>query len=184
MSLMRLLSLGRSLGRATDEPTRYRMIQQGLPKFGLAEKPDEARGARAVEKSRKKTNMMQQVETKPWTPSIAAGEQETAQRFPLGRWGLFRNPFGNAMPGPKETRPVPAEPVEPVQGELSLEAVRPVRNDLTDSDVMVIRSPKAAAELIPAPALPQADGRGGSEAAAQEPVWTRLKSQLFGASEA
>jgi hypothetical protein len=173
MSLMRLLSVGCSLGRVTDQPNRYRILRRGLPKFG-PDKPG------TVEKNRKKTNTMQNADAKSWSAPIAgamaAEEAKPVQPFPLGRWNFFRNPFGNMSPKPSR----PVEPIAPVQGELSLDAVRPVRNDLTDSDVMVIRGPKGASEA--ASVQPSA----GSEALGpeREPVWSRLKNQFFGADKA
>ena len=55
--------------------------------------------------------------------------------FPRGRWAL--NPFKSEKPAPR-----PA-----IQGELSLDKVKPVRNDLCDSDLELV----AAARPQPAP---------------------------------
>jgi hypothetical protein len=201
-SLIRLLAVGCSLGRVADRPNRYRILRQGLPKFGRPEKPSAAGPARAAERNRNANNTMQHVEVnaKPWSASAAATASAAAiatsaatataaveqtkptqaQRFPQGRWSLFRNPFAFGNTPSKASRPV--EPVAPVQGEFSLDAVRPVRNDLTDSDVMVIRSPKAEAESVTEPVQRLA----GAEAcvSGREPVWSRLKHQFFGADKA
>ena len=115
---------------------------------------------------------------------VAPGANQTAHgavghRFPLGRWTMFRNPFSKSS---KPANP----PAGPVQGELWLDLVKPVRNDLTDSDVVVVAghsvsSPDAelavrATEEPPPMSLPE-------EKVAAEPVWSRLKTQFFGAEK-
>jgi len=52
------------------------------------------------------------------------------QAYPRGRWTVFRNPFVK--------RGKSVEPTPPVQGELLLDLVKPVRNDLSDSDLEVV----------------------------------------------
>lgn len=84
------------------------------------------------------------------------------QAFPRGRWTFFRNPFSCA--------PKPKMAEGPVQGELSLDSVRPVRNDLSDSDFEITRRtrPKAAtADLALA-------GAESIEAVETPPVETQL----------
>jgi hypothetical protein len=55
-----------------------------------------------------------------------------AQAYPLGRWTLLKRPFVK--------RSKPAVPAAPVQGELLLDLVRPMRNDLSDSDLEIVRA--------------------------------------------
>jgi len=57
------------------------------------------------------------------------------QAYPRGRWTVFRNPFVK--------RGKSVEPTPPVQGELLLDLVKPVRNDLSDSDLEVVAATKA-----------------------------------------
>lgn len=70
--------------------------------------------------------------------------------YPLGRWTLFKNPFV------KRSSPPPA-PVAPVQAEMMLDLVRPIRNDLSDSDLELVPAResgpvrKAASAPSPAP---------------------------------
>ncbi len=192
MSLMRLLTVGRSLGAVRDQPSRYKMPQQSLlPKFGAAKQevaelsmaePDlTAASAPPVETKvipraaseptaakDKRTKVMTAVETE-FPAANAAAPATPPQAYPQGRWTLFRNPFGAATAKPK------AGPA-PVQGELSLDAVKPVRNDLSDSDLEVIRVSRTAPVAgTPAAAeeLPESAG----------PVWDRLKTQVFGADK-
>jgi len=116
------------------------------------------------------------------TPQGTAGH-----RFPLGRWTLFRNPFL------KKAKPATSVRT-PVQGELWLDLVKPVRNDLTESDVEVVA---AATPAAPAPEVPVPESRpssislsssieltaNGCEESVPEPVWSRLKMQFFGAEK-
>ena len=100
-----------------------------------------------------------------------------AQKFPLGRWSVFRNPFIN----PAKPAKVSAGPARvPVQGELLLDLVKPVRNDLADSDLVVVagRAAEGIGVKAGAPltvAVP--------EPVAAEPVWNRIKTQFFGAEK-
>ena len=93
--------------------------------------------------------------------------------FPLGRWTLFRNPFS------KTPKAKLAEAT--VQPELSLDAVKPVRNDLSDADLELVQSAKRAPEKC-APAMSQ------PEPVAIAPVdgvaWNRIKTQFFGTGKA
>lgn len=93
-----------------------------------------------------------------------------AQVYPMGRWTLFKNPFG------KRSKPV--EPVAPVQGELLLDMVRPIRNDLSDSDLELVpanRSTRTTSKELSEPSLAQSAVvpiicRREEMAASQEPV--------------
>ena len=86
--------------------------------------------------------------------------------FPRGRWTLFRSGAAEA--------PRPEHSV--VQGELVLDTVKVVRNDLNEADLEVVPARKAPA----APAAPQPQ-KAASGAAV---LWSRITSRLFGASEA
>jgi hypothetical protein len=174
------------------------MTQQSLlPKFGagkqetaelpVAEPESKAVSAPPVETkaisraaseptaaNEKRTRVMTAVETE-FPAANAAAPAPPPQAYPQGRWTLFRNPFGAATAKPK------AGPA-PVQGELSLDAVKPVRNDLSDSDLEVIRvSRPAPVAGTPAPVGPPAAAVELPESAG--PVWDRLKTQFFGADK-
>lgn len=202
MSLLRLLTVGRSLGTIRDQPSRYKMTEQALlPKFGATKQSEivespraemnlKAASAPSVEEKaiqktavepaaakEKGTKIMTAVETGfPAVNTAAAAEPK--QAFPQGRWTIFRNPFGGALAKSKAAQ-------APVQGELSLDAVKPVRNDLRDSDLEVIRvsrpapvEPVAVTSVVLAPpaastAPPESVG----------PAWDRLKTQFFGAGK-
>ena len=193
MGLMQLLALGRSLGRLNSRQVRYKMTQQSLlPKFGTGGKPDSVRNSEPLEKQiseagREKTvvpgrDLRKNAEDrtmimKSTVPSesasvAAASHSETNQAYPHGRWNLFKNPFA------KTPRAKP--PAEPRQSELLLESVKPVRNDLTDSDLEVVaanRPPAEAARTIGEPGSPS------GEPDASRLAWGRVKTQLFGAEK-
>lgn len=87
--------------------------------------------------------------------------------FPKGRWTLPENPFRSSYT-PKTKR------ARGVQAELSLDNVKPVRNDLSDSDLELVPLEPAAPTQEK---LPIADG---GEAFRMASVWVRLKTRLFG----
>jgi hypothetical protein len=91
--------------------------------------------------------------------------------FPLGRWTLFKNPFSKA-PKPKaiETR---------AQPELSLDMVKPVRNDLSDTDLELVQPAKCTSEKDGPATRPV----GLVTAAPERAAWDRIKTQLFGAGK-
>lgn len=99
-------------------------------------------------------------------PSAASA---TKQRFPLGRWTPFRT-------APVASPFRPPSPPQPVQKELTLDDVKPVRNDLAHADLVVVRS-----EGKPLPAVATARAAKPDPA---EPVWSRVKTQFFGMQKA
>lgn len=104
--------------------------------------------------------------------------------FPRGRWTLFKNPFSKA--GKTKTT------TAPVQTEMRLDLVKPVRNDLSDSDLEVVRvqsrpAVEVAERLAAAPAvsvMPVAPSAPVAAAESNEPVmWDRIKNQFLGAGK-
>ena len=89
-------------------------------------------------------------------------EAASVPRVPLGRWTSMRNPFA-AKPAPKTEATM-------VQTEMRLDAVKPVRNDLSDADL----------ELVPArqSELEAAESKSGAEA---QPLPRFALARLFGA---
>src|SRR6185295_12940430 len=133
MSLMQLLSVGRSLCGIRDEPSRYKMTQDNLlPKFGsppevgkndAAQEPVRSTSLKAMEgpKQDKKSNVGRE-EGIRMRLLVLAGKVDPpvrpapsgpapAQAFPSGRWTMPKNPF--------TTKSGPSHPAKgPVQGEL------------------------------------------------------------------
>lgn len=105
------------------------------------------------------------------TETATEKKPATQNAFPRGRWTLQANPFGTM-------RRVPASPVQSapstVQGELSLDKVRPVRNDLSDTDLELIPVTRAQENVFaaPGPAV-QVPGKKVS-------FWARLKARFRG----
>ena len=128
MALMDLLTMGRSLSEVRDNRHRYKIKSSKLPTFGNPAGPVlEKRfgvGA-AVRRGRKAERNVLRMGAKPMrTEGIVEEKDMNAQ--PGKRWSLKGNPFKSVASEP---------PRETVQGELSLEKVKPVRNDLTGSDL-------------------------------------------------
>jgi len=180
MSLMQLLTVGRSFGSVEDGPSPYRMIQENLlPKFGAADRsemkrppveasvaagPSDPRGPAgwpdAPKRSETKMNATEtQVQAAP-----GASAPPPPHAYPLGRWTIMRNPFHRRAAAPKSP--------SLVQGELSLDAVRPVRNDLNESDLEVI--PARAQPGVSDDAAPT-EKAGGATAF----LWNRLRARLL-----
>lgn len=173
MGLMQLLLVGRSLKTARNRRSPYRLRQQYLlPRFGAepasvesAKEPSRltdikvSRPASSTPPVRRleetglpAAGVAPQVPTRP-----AAGER---QGFSI--WNLFRR------------RKPAARTLGPMQGELLLESVRVVRNDLSDSDLEVV--PSVAGES----ASPKAPGKPASVTAKRpEPVWSRMAERTL-----
>ena len=185
MSLMRLLTVGRSIGTINDQPSRYKMTEQHLlPKFGPIGGGEEKAASRATQAAAPKVERLKQ-RLSTWKKMLKPKKKMSSEAlnkagpdnqpiavvnvpkaaFPLGRWPMIKNPFG--------ARRTDQTPSTPKQGELSLDLVKPIRNDLSDADLEVVPACKASVseeEKIKVPA-----GK-------HEPVgylWSRLFSRLF-----
>lgn len=184
MSLMQLLAVGQSVRAVKDRPSPYRMRQQSLlPRFGpaglsgqgppvsgpgISPSPDGpcdvGRGVGSAHQLGLGTA------PGPAQQPAPAAAAAPAQPYPAGRW--LTKPWGrvNRVGGPQAAQ-------GPVQGELSLETVRPVRNDLTDSDVEVVpaaRPSSGAPEPVHRKPEPCAHA-----APARTPLWTWLRARLL-----
>jgi len=172
MSLMQLLMVGRSLNTAQDRPSPYRVTQQNLlPHFGGKSHSDEAtildHAAQASRVAAAVRHEMTTQEDKPSdepagtkTPSPTSGQAKPGQHWRF--W--LRNPF--------RLDPEAKKPTEVIQGELVLESVKVVRNDLSDADLELIPGVKVKAKMIiqdqPMPSC-------------REPlVWPRVTARVFG----
>ena len=101
------------------------------------------------------------------------------QAYPQGRWTVFRNPFVK--------RGKSVEPTPPVQGELLLDLVKPVRNDLSDSDLEVV--PATEAPLVrqtvietesPLPSPSSVPSRSDLKPELAAADWARVRDQFTG----
>ena len=186
MSLLQLLTVGQSFRPIKDRPSRYRMRQQYLlRRFGLSicpgpppggTSPGSSAPAQAPSKPGLKGQSSAVVQTRmnatnlSSTVSSATPPIVPPQPYPAGRWtSKFKNQFHRSS--------APAPPQVPVQGELSLETVRPVRNDLSDSDLEVV---PAVGPVQPAPSgaatVPKFSGQASRPAS---PLLGWLRRQLL-----
>lgn len=148
MSLVRLLSAGKSLVGGQDMPSRYRMNKQmRLPKFISTRNPftSEATKDAAL--------------TQPETPKQSRPQQTSSAARPSTResqltalvlrlvlatrrsaaWLGKTNPLSRFVESarPKKSA-IPSFTKPPIQSELCLEKVQVVRNDLSDADLEVV----------------------------------------------
>lgn len=196
MSLLRLLTAGKSLVGLKTPDSRYQVTNERLlPQFGSKKTPFRTRG-----------------ETVP-TPPVTSGQEAPAQppdskcqKSPVlddrsrGQSGssVEKRAFQPKMSSQKladwgsrcvakfagKLRARPAKPAIPtfttplMQGELSLERVKVVRNDLSDSDVDIIRRKPEATSTNRPLSVPE---RQTSEPA--DSAWSRVTGRLFGAGK-
>ncbi len=169
MSLLKLLSTGKSLVGLKNTASPYRMRAGNLlPKFGSPKNPFQSSSrtdaktpasnaptqmeADSLFDSKPKAELPRSVpvpkETKPATPALkfepkpaspAPAAQSAKPRGSLAGWIKKFNPLAHLpkrQPRGGTVKPKAARAV--VQGELSLEKVRPIRNELNDSDLEII----------------------------------------------
>ena len=110
--------------------------------------------------------------TQPGPAKVAIYMEATKKLRPFGGWSLFKNPFNRAPGRKKESGPV--------QTELSLESVKPVRNDLSDTDFEPARTPQLAVQPPEAPREPAAVQPLVSTGTSNHgSPWQRFKTRLF-----
>ena len=115
-----------------------------------------------------------QPELRPAAPAL---EGRARKPLPVSAWVRKLNPLAllpSRQPGARASRSRSPRPV--VQGELSLEKVKVMRNDLSDTDL----------EIVPArPAMKSAPNRTPSAALAldEATAWDRLTARFFNTEE-
>jgi len=130
MSLMRLLTATRSISDVKNEPSPYRMTQQGLlPKFG----PRRRAPVKQENLGEGNGNRMEA------DCSLKSESSRKPKRLAAWWEKLFR-------------RKARREPREPVQAELALDTVKVVRNDLSDVEAAETAKPvKGRLKVEPPP---------------------------------
>jgi hypothetical protein len=145
MSLVRLLTAGKSLVGIQDSKSRYRSVDpRAMPKFGSEKKvnTDIARksGARPSVVKSNAENSKAEVETMP---------AETARKARgsgwVSQWGSKLSSLVTQKPRPTRSA-ISRSNCVPVQGELSLDNIKVVRNDLSDADLEVVTKKMAPAK--------------------------------------
>ena len=195
MSLLRLLTAGKTLVGLKSSELRYRFSNpRGLPRFNAKKNPFRATTlpdpniigaispATRVELGKPDSAVPAPAKPSPQpSPLPVASKQSSGsgvkrngllkQVTRVKSWFGWRNPAKAA--GRRPSRPL-------VQPELSLEKVRVMRNDLSDSDLEIVNAQPAprpqARPLKPTPAHP-------AGVSTSQHSWTRVTSRLFGAGK-
>src|SRR5262245_35483981 len=187
MSLMKLLSVSKSFAGGRSSLGRYKMAEQGLlPKFAPVGRAVSLAPQRKSDQvaSRQEPNGMtvpssslqQQSFNAPQTvaepaktfvPSARSAVCVNANATPTDWCRLGKKPLVNRLGGR-------SKPPGPAQFELSLDAVKPVRNDLSDSDL----------QIVPAKPAVNPDALKSNPASWLRPeltglAWSRLTARFF-----
>ena len=160
MSLLRLLTAGRSLVTVRDTETRYRVTSQRLlPQFGSGKNPFAGREAATPSLAAAPEDKVE-----PALPCATDGKSTRAKALWLKaaeRMSLWTGKLGDrfARAHAKPAKPATSQK-EPVQGELRLDRVQVMRNDLHDADLEVVSARRG---VLPGPKRVEAsqnlDGR-------------------------
>ena len=208
MSLLRLLATGKSLEGLKDLESRYRLTTQRLlPQFGPTRNPfsnhgksepaqTEARAPgnevneRAVSESGGSTDACEATPTtlpsrvQERRASTNAGGRRFTEALRLRAAALLGGCKGKVIGmvrrlRVKEAKPaIPRFPKLPVQGLLSLDKIKVMRNDLSDADLEVISGRAPTAPASAGPGLPKA-----KEVGVAESRWGDATARLFGAGK-
>jgi len=166
MSLVRLLSTGKSLvGGATKDTSRYRMGNPGmLPKFGSVGKTVRSGKKEPAPVVCESETMDQSSQPQESLGVSAASTRKEKVSFRA----IYRGWLGRIKMRMSRIYVKPARPAAPrsaksaVQTELSLDKVRVVRNDLSETDLEIVPGKAASArsnsaltrvapEIVPGP---------------------------------
>ena len=177
MSLVRLLKAGKSLVGQENATSRYRMRSRFLlPKFGSSKNPfvsmAQTESSPPPAEARTKLARYQMTPAEiaaarlketmklPEAAPVAAGKKTVKPPVSAGVWNRLGgwlqrfNPLARLAKRNTFARPPgPASPRPPVQGELSLDKVKVMRNDLSDADVEIVPA-KTSVKTKPSPLVP------------------------------
>ena len=182
MSLMRLLTAGKSWAGGKDDIVRYRMTDpRAMPKFGSARNPFRSTAKSGSVQSESQplavaANSANHQESKVGARTAPVRRSQESKATPAllpersvhpgavragtvralnndtGAVQLWKAQLGRLasrlfQPRPRPVKRALADSAEaPVQGELSLEKIKVVRNDLSDADLEVVPAKKAIPE--------------------------------------
>ena len=208
MSLLRLLTTGKSLVGLTDTDSRYRLTHQRLlPQFGPTRNPFSSSGK--SEPVQTEARLLVQAGgggasgEGPGVPNSCGtaaaahqgGAQDRASSTSAGGQGFTeamrlraaalasgcRAKLTGLLGRARVKAAKPAIPQFtklPVQGELSLDKIKVARNDLSDADLEVVPARTPTAPASVGPAL-----RTGKRAGLAETTWGRVTAGIFGAGK-
>lgn len=143
MGLAKLLTVGRSLRQVRDQAHRYKLLTGSMPTFGREDGVGMGREPSALA-GRVEAVIVRETAQVAKTMKTDASEtsaKERSNRFLLARLSSKANPFKSSA-----KRVPPSE----CQGELSLDKVKVVRNDLSDSDLELVEAGQPARPAAPA----------------------------------
>ena len=178
MSLLRLLTAGKSLVGAKESMGRYHLSPQRLlPRFGA--KKDPFRATALPEQAQRPANVPAQAAIGCKSPEVLSATRTSSKQAQNGGWagkclsrvGALLSRRGKTV----ERAAIPRFNKPLVQGELSLDSVKVVRNDLRDSDLEFVVAKPVPSRGIPASQVVCAAGSGK--------VWNRVAGRLFGAGK-
>lgn len=202
MSLGKLLTTGKSLVGLNNSAARYQLRKGALPKFESSKNPFAAR----THAEPSIASPEREPELPKMTPAeIAAANLKKTQPLPaLGEpsakviqdpaeltkpaavvdgWLKKINPlvwFGNRKPAePKPAIPRFKKTHTPVQGELSLDNIKVMRNDLSETDVEVVPARARPAKLPSAPAQASAAAMAIPDLPPARTAWEYLGEHLM-----
>jgi hypothetical protein len=197
MSLLRLLAAGKSLVGLKQSNSQYRVTSERLlPQFDSKKNPFRSSADKAPQPIMTVAGeaVPPQPESKcPELPAVGtdrsksemerATEKGTSALKPVSqKLAVWANrcaaKLAGSIHGPQSRPARPAIPnfTKPlVQGELSLERVRVVRNDLTDSDLDIVRCKPEAASAKSVEEQTDSEPTDGA--------WIRVTGRLFGAGK-
>jgi hypothetical protein len=206
MSLGKLLSSGKSLVGLHDSSPRYQLQKGALPKFESAKNPfarrthtesspvvdcePELPKMTPVENAAanlKKTQALPALDQQVESPAPNSKREEPAPvRATTEGWVKKLNPLGwwrNQKPTPAKQLASPVGKL-PVQGELSLDNIKVLRNDLSETDVEVVtakaRPAKVPAAPVPEPAQTSAAAMAVPDLPPATNAWEYIGERLLG----
>jgi hypothetical protein len=156
MSLVRLLTAGKSLVGIQDLKSRYRLSDpRALPKFGSEKKINTEVAGENVGRPCVARTSIESSKPKVEKTPVTVARPERSSGW-VRQWGSKLSSLVSAKPKPARSA-LPRFSSLPVQGELSLDNIKVVRNDLSDADLEVVtrksapaKKPEAEMEWAPA----------------------------------
>jgi hypothetical protein len=204
MSLGKLLTTGKSLVGLSNSNSRYQLQKGALPKFESAKNPF-AKGSPELPEREpqlpkltptevaaanlKKTQAIVAPAAPAEQPVVAASSQAKPAEPPkvappIDGWLKKINPmvwFGNRKPAePKSAIPRFGKSHTPVQGELSLDNIKVMRNDLSETDVEIVTAKSRPAKMVAAPTQASAAAMAIPDLPPATAVWEYLGERLLG----
>jgi hypothetical protein len=201
MSLGKLLTTGKSLVGLTNSNSRYHLQKGALPKFESAKNPFASKGGAELPEREPQLPKLTPTEvaaanlkkTQPLAAPaepvpVASCDSQPAEppkvAPPIDGWLKKINPmvwFGNRKPAePKAAIPRFGKSHAPVQGELSLDNIKVMRNDLSETDVEIVTAKSRPAKIIAAPAQASAAAMAIPDLPPATAVWEYLGERLLG----